>query len=57
MIGYIILCYGAALLLMGVILSVRGHMEPVDWAVVLLAPVTLPAFLIHYLVRQLKNKQ
>jgi len=57
MIGYIILCYGAALLLMGVILSVRGHMEPIDWAVVLLAPATLPAFLIHYLVRQLKNKQ
>jgi hypothetical protein len=56
MIGYIILCYGAALLLMGVILSVRGHMEPVDWAVVLLAPVTLPAFLIHYLIHKLKNK-
>jgi hypothetical protein len=31
-------------------------MEPVDWAVVLLAPVTLPAFLIHYLIHKLKNK-
>jgi hypothetical protein len=56
MIAYIILCYGAALLLMGVILSVRGHMERIDWAVVLLAPITLPAFLIHYLVHQSKNK-
>jgi len=56
MIGYILLCYALALLLMSVILSVRGHMEPVDWAVVLLAPVTLPAFLIHYLVHQSKNK-
>ena len=56
MIGYIILCYGAAFLLMGVILSVRGHMEPIDWAVIIFAPVTIPSFIIHYLVRQLKNK-
>jgi len=57
MITYIILCYGAALLLMGVILAVRGHMEPVDWAVVLLAPATIPALFIHYLVHKFKNKQ
>jgi hypothetical protein len=56
MISYILLCYALALLLMSVILSVRGHMEPIDWAVVIFAPVTIPAFLIHYLVRQLKNK-
>ena len=56
MIGYILICYTLASILMGVILGVRGHMEPIDWAVVLLAPVTIPAFLIHYLVNQLKNK-
>ena len=56
MITYIILCYGAALLLMGVILAVRGYMEPIDWAVIIFAPVTIPSFIIHYLVNQLKNK-
>jgi len=56
MISYILICYSLAFALMGVILGVRGHMEPVDWAVVILAPVTIPAFAIHYLVNQLKNK-
>jgi uncharacterized membrane protein YozB (DUF420 family) len=56
MINYVLICYTIASILMGVILSVKGHMEPIDWAVVLLAPVTIPSFLIHYLVNQLKNK-
>ena len=53
---YIILCYVLALILMLVIMTVQGYMKRIDWAVVLLAPVTIPAFIIHYLVNQLKNK-
>lgn len=53
---YIGICYILAFILKHIIVLSRGHMEPIDWAVVLLAPVTLPAFLIHYLVNQLKNK-
>lgn len=56
MMTYIILCYVLALILMLVIMTVQGYMKRIDWAVVLLAPVTIPAFIIHYLVNQLKNK-
>ena len=56
MIIYVSICYIIASTLMGVILGVRGHMEPIDWAVVLLAPITMPLLIIQYLVRQLKNK-
>lgn len=56
MIPYILICYTLAFVLMGVILGVRGHMEPIDWAVIIFAPVTIPSFIIHYLVNQLKNK-
>jgi hypothetical protein len=41
---------------MGTILAVQGYMKPIDWAVVIFAPVTIPAFIIHYLYNQLKNK-
>lgn len=53
---YIILCYILAFILMSVILTVQGKLKPIDWAVILLAPATIPAFIIHYLVNQLKNK-
>lgn len=53
---YIMVCYVLALILMLVIMTVQGYMKKIDWAVVLLAPVTIPAFIIHYLVNQLKNK-
>ena len=56
MITYIIICYILALILMTVIMTVQGYMKRIDWAVVLLAPATIPAFIIHYLVNQLKNK-
>jgi len=56
MIIYVSICYTIASILMGVILGVRGHMEPIDWAVIIFAPVTIPSFIIHYLVNQLKNK-
>lgn len=56
MITYILLCYALAFVLMGVILGVRGYMEPIDWAVIIFAPITMPLFIIQYLVRQLKNK-
>ena len=56
MMTYIILCYVLALIIMLVIMTVQGYMKRIDWAVVLLAPVTIPAFIIHYLVNQLKNK-
>ena len=41
---------------MTVIITVQGYLKPIDWAVVLLAPVTIPSFIIHYLITQLKNK-
>jgi hypothetical protein len=56
MITYILICYALASILMAVILSARGYMETIDWAVVIFAPVTIPSFIIHYLVNQLKNK-
>ena len=56
MITYIIICYLLALILMAVIITVQGYLKPIDWAVVLLAPVTIPSFIIHYLITQLKNK-
>ena len=56
MMTYIMVCYVLALILMLVIMTVQGYMKKIDWAVVLLAPVTIPAFIIHYLVNQLKNK-
>jgi len=56
MMTYIILCYVLALILMLVIMTVQGYMKRIDWAVVLLAPVTIPAFIIHYCYHQLKNK-
>lgn len=56
MITYIIICYILALILMTVIMTVQGYMKKIDWAVVLLAPATIPAFIIHYIVNQLKNK-
>ena len=56
MITYIIICYILALILMTVIMTVQGYMKKIDWAVVLLAPATIPAFIIHYLITQLKNK-
>jgi hypothetical protein len=56
MITYIIICYILAFILMSVILTVQGYMKKIDWAVVLLAPATIPAFIVHYLVNQLKNK-
>ena len=56
MMTYVIVCYILALILMLVIMTVQGYMKRIDWAVVLLAPVTIPAFIIHYLVNQLKNK-
>jgi len=37
-------------------MTVQGYMKKIDWAVVLLAPATIPAFIIHYLITQLKNK-
>lgn len=52
---YIIICYLLALILMAVIITVQGYLKPIDWAVVLLAPATIPAFIIHYLVTQLKK--
>lgn len=56
MITYIIICYILALILMLVIMTVQGYMKNIDWAVVLLAPFTIPAFIIHYLINHLKNK-
>jgi hypothetical protein len=56
MIIYVSICYIIASILMGVILSVRGYMEPIDWIVVFFAPITMPLLIIQYLVRQLKNK-
>ncbi len=53
---YVILCYVLALILMLVIMTVQGYMKRIDWAVVLLAPVTIPTFIIHYCYHQLKNK-
>jgi hypothetical protein len=56
MMTYVILCYVLALILMLVIMTVQGYMKRIDWAVVLLAPVTIPTFIIHYCYHQLKNK-
>jgi len=56
MIIYIIICYILAIILMAVIMTVQGYMKRIDWAVVLLAPVMMPLFIIHYLYNQLKNK-
>lgn len=52
---YLQMCYLLAFILMIVIINEQSYLKAIDWLFLLLSPVTIPTYIIYFILKNYKN--